>query len=189
MTDLPWGDERTSKFSTSVGLITTNGPNGHNIMACEWTHQLSYSPGIISVHIGPNKATAENIIHSKEFGVNLADTGQTVAAHVAGKNSGHKVDKVAVLKELGAVFFKAKKIGAFMLEGAAMQAECKLIATYPMGDHTMFVGEIIELYPANDKEPLVYHNTKYSAPGETIPKPDAEELAKIDQIIAKHLKK
>ena len=45
--DLPWGDEKTTKFVTNVGLITSNGPYGYNIIAAEWTHQVSYSPSLI----------------------------------------------------------------------------------------------------------------------------------------------
>ena len=32
--DLPWGDEKTIQFITNVGLITTKGPFGDNIMVC-----------------------------------------------------------------------------------------------------------------------------------------------------------
>ena len=47
--ELPWNDPRTNKFATSIGLITSDGPLGANIMACEWTHHLSYNPGLIAV--------------------------------------------------------------------------------------------------------------------------------------------
>ena len=53
--DLPWGDDCSKKFVTNVGLITSDGPHGPNIMACEWTHHVSYSPGLIAVCIGPEK--------------------------------------------------------------------------------------------------------------------------------------
>jgi flavin reductase (DIM6/NTAB) family NADH-FMN oxidoreductase RutF len=187
--DLPWGDPRTATFATSVGLITSDGPHGPNMMACEWTHQLSYSPGLIAVCIGPSKATAHNIEATKEFGVNIAATDQNVLSSIAGKNSGKNVDKIKALEELGFKFFKAKRIRAPMVEGAAMMAECRLVDTKTYGDHVMFVGEIVELYPATGKQPLVYHNTKYSAPGQSIPKPDEKELAHIAHVLTKHPKK
>lgn len=40
--ELPWNDPRSNKFATTIGLITSDGPYGPNIMACEWTHHLSY---------------------------------------------------------------------------------------------------------------------------------------------------
>ena len=70
--DLQWNDRRTRQFLTNVGLITTNGPLGPDIMAAEWTHHISYSPSLISVNIRGHDATARNIETSKEFGVNIA---------------------------------------------------------------------------------------------------------------------
>jgi flavin reductase (DIM6/NTAB) family NADH-FMN oxidoreductase RutF len=52
---LPLNDPRFKKFATSIGLINSNGPHGHTIMACEWTHHLSYDPGLVAVSIGPTK--------------------------------------------------------------------------------------------------------------------------------------
>ena len=146
MVDLPWGDPRTIKFATNVGLITSTGPYGDNIMSAEWTHQVSYSPGLIAVAIGRGKATLENIEKTKEFGVNLAAVDQASLAHIAGTNHGDKVDKIAALKELGYKFFKAKKIKPLMVEGAAMQAECKVVKIIDIGDHPIVIGEIVELY-------------------------------------------
>ena len=46
--DLPWDDHRSNKFATTIGLITSDGPNKQNIMASEWTHHLSHRPGLIA---------------------------------------------------------------------------------------------------------------------------------------------
>ena len=124
--DLPWGDERTKKFVTNVGLITSNGPYGYDIMAAEWTHHVSYSPGLIAACINRKDATNANIAKSKEFGVSLCASNQNVLSSIAGGSSGKNVNKIEALKELGFKFFKAKKINVLMAEGAAMNAECRL---------------------------------------------------------------
>ena len=187
--DLTWGDERAGKFVSSVGLITTKGDSGDNIMAAEWTHQLSYSPGIISVSIGNGKVSGENIKQTKEFGVNLVASDQSVMVNIAGKSHGKGVDKIKVLEELGFKFFKAKKINTLMVEGVAFQAECKVKDIIPLGDHTMFVGDIVELYPLSNKDPLVYHKRIFLKQGEKIEKPNEKELERINKIIEKHTKK
>src|SRR3989344_9677934 len=97
--DVPWGSAGAGKFATNVGLITSNGPHGHDVMACEWTRLVSYSPGLIAANIGFHKATWENISASKEFGVSLAAADQTFVSSTAGKSSGKDVDKIAVLNE------------------------------------------------------------------------------------------
>ena len=116
--DLPWNDERSNQFITNVGLVTSNGPFGPNVMACEWTHHISYQPGLIAVSVGHTKATVENIRNSKEFGVNLCASDQSVLSSVAGGYTGSMYDKVNALKELGFEFYKAKRIIPLMVKGA-----------------------------------------------------------------------
>ncbi|MDP3882314.1 MAG: flavin reductase family protein [Nanoarchaeota archaeon] len=187
--DILWGSEHKKKFATNVGLITTTGPRGDNIMAAEWTHHVSFSPGLIAVCIGPGKATAINIDATQEFGVNLAASDQNVLSSVAGgETKGKAVNKIGVLKDLGFKFFQGKKIRAKMVEDAIMQAECKLVNKIVLGDHIMYVGEVVELYPVSSKDPLIYTENKYFKLGENIKKPAPEELAKIESIIAKHSK-
>ena len=63
-------------------------------MVCEWTNRISYQPGLLAVSLGQTKATVENIRRSKEFGVNLCASDQSVLASIAGGYNGAKYDKV-----------------------------------------------------------------------------------------------
>lgn len=190
--DLGWGNEKASKFVTNVGLITSDGPNGPNIMAAEWTFYLSYSPAIISVHTGggeSGKATAENIMKTKEFGVSLAATDQNVISSIAGGSSGRDVDKIAMLKEMGFELYKGKKIAAPMVKGAATNAECKLLEAKQVGDHLMLIGEVVEIDSDASKQPLAYSGNKYYKLGEQIHKPAQDVLDRIEALKVKHTKK
>lgn len=185
--DLPWGDERTEKFITNVGLVTSDGPFGSNVMAVEWTHHISYKPGLIAISLGPNKATVQNIRESKEFGVNICSVDQSVLASVSGGYSAKEFDKIGALKELGFKFYKAKKIKPLLIEGAAMNAECKLIKEISLGDHIMFFGEVVQA-TASTMEPLAYFNGKYWKMTQTLQKPSDEERAKIRAVVEKYKK-
>ena len=187
--DLPWGDEKTVQFITNVGLVTSNGPFGDNIMACEFTHHVSYSPGLVAVCIGHNKATLENIRQSKEFGISLAAADQSVLTSIAGGNSGRNVDKIAALKDLGVKLYKAKRINTLMIEGAVLNLECKLFKEIPLGDHVMLVGEVIEASIDKNKDILAYHKLKYWNVGKQIEKPPQRELEAIKIVVEKHKKK
>ncbi|MBI2079675.1 flavin reductase family protein [Candidatus Micrarchaeota archaeon] len=184
---IEWGNKHTSKLITNVGLITSNGPHGHNIMAAEWTHHISYEPGLLAVHLFKNHATTENILETKEFGISIASVDQSMAASIAGGKTGKEVDKISVLKDLGVEFYSANKINTPMVKGAAMNAECKLIKSIELGDHLMFVGEVVEL-SATDKEPLAYHAGKYWKIGEIIEKPGQETLEKFEELVKKYKK-
>ena len=177
------------KFVTSVGLITTRGENGDDIMAAAWTYQISYEPGLIAVCIGPNKMTAENIDKNKEFGLHLASTEQNILSSIAGGNSGKKIDKIKVLESLGYNFFKAKKIKALMIKNTALAVECKLKDKIVLGDHIMYVGEVIFVHDEGDgNEPLAYRTGKYFGLNETIKKPDDAKLKEINTLIKKYHK-
>jgi flavin reductase (DIM6/NTAB) family NADH-FMN oxidoreductase RutF len=187
--DLSWNDRRTRQFVTNVGLITSNGPLGPNIMAAEWAHHISYSPSLIAANIRSHDTTAENIKESKEFGVSLAAENQNVICSIAGKHKGIHVDKISVLKEVGAAaFYNAKSINKEipMLVGAAMNAECKLVKQEELGDHIMFVGEAIEISADENIQPLVYHNGRYWRLGEVLIKPQSDILNRIEELAKKH---
>ena len=187
--NLPWGDERGKQFVTSVGLITSTGPHGPNVMSAEWTHHLSYEPGLIGVCVRPGEATHDNIERTKEFGVSIAADNQSMFVSVAGNHSGHTVDKVSVLRELGCVFTPSTHIKAPLVEGAAMKAECRVVQSIMLGDHTMFVGEVQEASVTPGKIPLVYSGGKFRRFGDQIKKPPEEELDRIKALVLKYAKK
>jgi flavin reductase (DIM6/NTAB) family NADH-FMN oxidoreductase RutF len=185
--DLPWGDPRSNKFATSIGLVTSNGPHGHDIMACEWTHHLSYRPGLIAVSLGPTKTTVKNIRASKEFGINLCATDQTTIASVAGGYSGKDYDKINALKDLGFQFHRATSIDVLMVKGASLSVECKLFKEVTFGDHVMLIGGVSEAIHNTNKESLIYNNGKYWSL-QPIAKPNEETRQSIKDILEKHKK-
>lgn len=174
----------TRQFVTNVGLITSNGPYGHNVMACEWTHQISYTPFLILVCIGPGKATFTNIKTSREFGVNIAAADQNSVASIVGNHSGKTIDKIKVLAELGVTFYRASNINTLMIKEAAMRAECKLVRFVEVGDHPLFIGQVLTISDTQ-KRPLIYHDGKYWRLGNQIKKPDEAVLAQFTDVISK----
>ena len=186
--DLPWNDERSNQFITNVGLITSDGPFGPNVMACEWTHHISYQPGLIAISLGNTKATVENIRISKEFGVNLCASDQSVLSSVAGGYTGSMYDKVSALKELGFEFYKAQRINSLLIKGAVLNIECKLYKEITLGDHITFVGEVVEASNNPDKVPLAYHKGKYWIMNTNLAKPSMEERQSIKKIVEKYSK-
>ena len=69
-----------------------------------------------------------------------------------------------------------------------MNAECKLLTHEEIGDHIMFVGEIIEITADENIKPLVYHNGMYRKLGENLPRPRQEILDGIMNFAEKYQK-
>ena len=57
-----------------------------------------------------------------------------------------------------------------MIEGCVLNAECRVISTQPLGDHTVFIGEALWARYDPELEPLLYHGGKYYFVGAQIPK-------------------
>lgn len=186
--DITYGSPAREAFVTNVGLITSNGPHGHNIMAAEWTDQISYDPGLMSISIGPKKATHDNISTTKVFGVTIAAENQNVFSSIAGAHTGKTVDKIGLLKELGFSFHKAEHIDVWMPDEGMLHAECEVVDQKVQGDHVVFIGKVLSVAADPAKHPLVYNRGQYWKVGEPIQKPSHEEREAMQKIAEKYQK-
>jgi flavin reductase (DIM6/NTAB) family NADH-FMN oxidoreductase RutF len=175
------------KLITNVGLVTSNGPVGNNVMSAEWVHRVSSDPFLLAVCLNPLDATNENIKATNEFGVSLAAESHNVAGSIAGNYSGREVDKVKTLEELGVKFYKAEKINAHMVEGAAANYECKVVEHRKLGSHIMYIGYVVKA-SYTDANPIIYHKRKYYKIGAEVQKPDAKALEDMGDVVSKHRK-
>lgn len=146
-------------FMTGVSLITSNGPNGKNVMAAEWTLQISYEPMLIAVFIHEGSNTLKNIKKTKQFGVNVASEKQSTLVSIAGGYSRKEVDKLSIRNSFQVLNSKKTKIP--LIADCLINAECKLFAIRKMGDHTMVVGRVISIRYDETKNPLAYHRSRY----------------------------
>jgi flavin reductase (DIM6/NTAB) family NADH-FMN oxidoreductase RutF len=153
-------------FTTGISLVTSSGQYGRNVMAAEWTMQISYKPMLMAIFIHEDSATFENIKKTKEFGINVSSEGQTMAVNIAGGYSRREIDKLKVKDAFE--FLPPKKIKSSMIAGCLINAECKLITMKKFGDHTMVVGKVVAISYDETKKPLVYHSGRYFRIGSII---------------------
>jgi flavin reductase (DIM6/NTAB) family NADH-FMN oxidoreductase RutF len=186
--DMKHGSDEAKMFFSNISLITSNGKWGQNVMTAEWVHHISYSPAIIMISIHGHDATAENIMESKEFGVNIASEEQIDLIGVAGHSTGKEVDKFSMLKELGVEFYKAKEIDAHMIKGAALNLECKVLKQETMGDHVIFAGEVVAISIDNGAKPLLFKAaTGFFKTDVPLPHPMADK-SKMEKLLEKYKK-
>ena len=69
-----------------------------------------------------------------------------------------------------------------MIKGAAVNIECILSKDITLGDHTTFVGEVIEASNNADKVPLAYHKGRYFIMNTNVVKPSQEERERIRKV-------
>ena len=153
-------------FATGVSMITSVGHKGKNVMAAEWTMQISHNPMLIAVFIHKESATLTNILKTKEFGINVASDEQTTLVSISGGYSRNEIDKLSMSDFFKLI--KSQKIKPPLIDGCVINAECKLFTTKRIGDHTMVVGKVASIKYDKTKKPLIYHQGKYFGIGSTI---------------------
>jgi len=165
--------EAFRSFATTVALITTRGPNGPNVMAAEWTYLVSHEPFLILVVVEGSNATHTLIRETREFGVNLASEEQVTAMSFAGHFTKRETDK------LSSELFEpipANRIRAPLLAGSVLRAECRLVREIPLGAHTGFLGEVLEVAVDPGKRPIILHRGPHRL-GSRIERPESLAIA------------
>jgi len=145
-------------FATTVGLITTKGSRGKNVMAAEWTMHISYDPMLIAIFVH-DSPTYWNIQETQVFGVNIASEDQVELVNISGGYSGTEIDKLAIPGTFET--YSAKHIDVPMIKGCALSAECRVTTIEKIGDHIMVVGEAVSAKFDEKIFPLIYTRGNY----------------------------
>ncbi len=123
-----------------VALLTAQYRGRPGLMAAAWVSPVSYAPPMVAVAVNPQHNTHLLISRSQEFVVNVP--GRPLAEQVlrAGTLSGRDVDKFA---RTGLHALDGRRVSAPWVEECLGHLECGVIDAFKVGDHTLFVGEVI----------------------------------------------
>jgi flavin reductase (DIM6/NTAB) family NADH-FMN oxidoreductase RutF len=153
-------------FTSTVALVTTDFDGRTNVMSAEWSLRVSLDPYLVAVFVGQQRGTLDLIESSGEFGLNYCSDEQAELAHVAGNNSileGKDKWSIAEFRT-----FRGKNISAPLIEGCISNLECRVVDSFRTGDHTAFVGEVLNAYHDEEKSPLIYHGGRFYSIGKMI---------------------
>lgn len=139
-------------FATGVTVITTMDRSGtpFGLTANAFT-SLSLNPPLALVCIDKNAQCYSCFEESKIFAVNvLSEEQEEISRRFATKS----IDKFSNLK------WRKGEGGAALLDGAIGYIECKIVGSHDGGDHTIYVGEIVEASCSGER-PLIFFQGKY----------------------------
>ena len=125
-----------------LAIVTTAWRGMANAAPIAWTTPLSMSPPLVGCVIHPHRHTADMIRFSEEFAINIAGPRLMKQAAFLGSQTGLNNNK---LESSGLDTFGAQRIDAPLLEGCLAWIECGLRDVIAVGDHTMFVGEVVRV--------------------------------------------
>jgi len=129
-------------------LVSCVGRRGRpNIITLAWAMPSSINPPLVAISIAPRRHSYLLIEKTKEFVVNIPTMDILNETLFCGRKSGKYYDK---FKDAGLKASRSRKVKPPIIKECVAHLECKLHSKFTTGDHTIFIGEIVEAYA--DKE-------------------------------------
>lgn len=125
-----------------VGLLGSHYRGQPNLMTVCWTVPLSADPPLVGVAIHPSRLSHEFVSKGEQFALNVMQVESIAAVHQCGLLSGRDADKFAVT---GLTPAPASEIDVPLVAEAIGQLECGVIERLRLGDHDLFVGQVLAL--------------------------------------------
>ncbi|MDX2440127.1 MAG: flavin reductase family protein [Desulfobacterales bacterium] len=134
------------KMTYGIYVLTSAADQVINGMIASWVSQVSYDPLLLMAAIHPNRYTHDLINKNGYFVLNVISKRQKdFLQRFKGPNPKLKFSSVEWEKGI---------TGAPILTDCIGYMECKVKETYAPGNHTLFVGQVVEAKFISDKTPL-----------------------------------
>lgn len=140
------------KFATGITVVTAGLEPPRGMTANSFT-SVSLSPALVLVCVLREAAMHQAIIDSESFAVSMLSAHQEeVARHFADHRRPRGEAEFEVIDST-----PGKHTGAPILQDALAWLECRLAAVYDGGDHSIFLGEVLDLGHGADSDVLLFY--------------------------------
>ncbi|ASJ06184.1 flavin reductase family protein [Thermococcus pacificus] len=120
-------------------LIVSGRGEEANVMAADWVTVVSARPFMVGVAIAPQRHTWKLVKKYGEFVVSVPGLEMLDDVWVAGTKHGPEK-----LKETSITLVPSKSIETPSIKEALANLECRVVDERDYGDHTWFVGEVVD---------------------------------------------
>jgi flavin reductase (DIM6/NTAB) family NADH-FMN oxidoreductase RutF len=141
------------QFATGVTIVTTRDASGRPMgLTVNAFASVSLEPPLVLVCIDDRSETHGGFEASGVFGVSVLSEEQEGWSRRFAMPGQEKFAPADLM--LG-------ETGVALVPDALAHIECRVSATLPGGDHTIYVGEVLRLHVAPGR-PLLYHGSAYA---------------------------
>lgn len=142
-------------------VLTSRNADGTEISSgtVNWVTQTSFAPPLVVVGVKGDSHLHANIKDSGVFAVNVLGKDQKDLAFTFFKPATVEGNTIS-----GQPFEKAPNTGTALLTALPAWWECKVVGEVAIGDHTAFVGEVLEAGVRNQDDTCIVmreHNLFY----------------------------
>jgi flavin reductase (DIM6/NTAB) family NADH-FMN oxidoreductase RutF len=153
--------KKTALRMIPYGLFVMTVKDGDKMTgaAVNWLTQASFAPPLVVLGAKADNPSTQMIASSGMFLINVLESGQVPLASAFFKHVEPEGTK------LGGAEFTPSPNGLPVLTDGLAWFECRLRETVALGDHTIFVGEVIEAGLNREGEPLTLAETGFKYGG------------------------
>jgi flavin reductase (DIM6/NTAB) family NADH-FMN oxidoreductase RutF len=125
-------------------LVSCVGKAGKpNVTTLAWAMPTSINPPLLAISLAPTRHSHLLIEESGEFVVNIPTLEILQGVYACGSLTGRSFDK---FKKANLTPIPAKKVKAPAIRECIAHLECSVDSKFTTGDHTVYVGKILEAY-------------------------------------------
>lgn len=143
------------RFAAGVAVVTTRSTLGLRGITASSFSFVSLAPPLVLVCVLASSSFVSTIEEAGAFAVNvLPEDDEFLSDRFANRAP-------LVTATFSGVPYRTAATGAPLLRVAIAWFDCRLHATFPGGDHRIFVGEVLDC-GERDGEPLLYYRSRYA---------------------------
>lgn len=140
-----------SHFASGITVVTTEAGGETFGMTVASFASLSLRPPLVLVCIETAPRTHDAIVAAGKFAVNILRMQQCDVSTTFATKTGDRFEGIPI---------HTGKLGLPLIDGSLVAVECTLYAQLPGGDHSIFVGEVVES-EVSEGSPLIYYRSGY----------------------------
>jgi len=130
-------------------LVTCGSGKSANIIAISFCMPVSKEPPMVACGIGRTMYSAEIILQTGEFVINVPPQELKRQIYFCGSHSGRDVDK---FNQTGLTPLAARHVHAPIIAECPAHMECRVAQTISTGDKYLFVATVVDAYADEDVE-------------------------------------
>ena len=135
-----------SCMTYGIYVLTTRHTETINGMIASWVSQVSYAPPLIMVAVHPNRYTHDLLVKSGHFALHILARAQTdLLSRFKGPDPGSK---------FASLDWSDGVTGCPILADCIGVLECRIQASLAPGNHTLFIGKVVDTVFNGQKTPL-----------------------------------
>lgn len=146
------------RLVTGVTVVTTLAGDHDHAMTANAVTSVSLDPVQLLVCVEKDARFHDAVAEAGVFAVNILDVSQRPAAAwlaTRGRPLHGQLDRIP---------FRREQTGVALLEGALATIECRTAATYPAGDHSIVLGDVVSVQiAAAPGEALTYFRGQFGS--------------------------